>query len=108
MNKIKWNKIKPALRKNNNNNQAIKKANHYTLTANYKIQTFEFRAKKGIVDLRYISVWHLMVHSPDISLNWLLQVLALVGGSMDVQRMDIQHLPSFEVMIVTATWICAS
>ena len=27
---------------------------------------------------------------------------------MDVQRMDIQRLPSFEVMIVTATWICAS
>ena len=51
------------------------------LTANYKIQTFKFRAKKGIVDLRYLSVWHLMVHSPDISLNCLLQVLALVGGS---------------------------
>ena len=28
--------------------------------------------------------------------------------TMDVQRMDIQRLPSFEVMIVTATWICAS
>ena len=81
MNKIKWNKIKPAFRKNNNNNQAIKRASNYTLTANYKIQTFKFRAKKGIVDLRYLSVWHLMVHSPDISLNCPLQVLALVGGS---------------------------
>ena len=31
-----------------------------------------------------------------------------VSESMDVQRIDIQRLPSFEVMIVTATWICAS
>ena len=80
MNKTKWNNIKSAFRKNNNNNQAIKRASNYMLTANYKIQTFKFRAKKGIVDLRYLSVWHLMVHSPDISLNCILQVLALVGG----------------------------
>ena len=31
-----------------------------------------------------------------------------ISQPMDVQRMDIQRLPSFEVMIVTATWICAS
>ena len=29
----------------------------------------------------------------------------IVRETMDVQRMDIQRLPSFEVMIVTATWI---
>ena len=56
MNKTNETKIKPAFRKNNNNNQAIKRASNYTLTANYKIQTFKFRAKKGIVDLRYLSV----------------------------------------------------
>ena len=27
----------------------------------------------------------------------------MIDKSMDVQRMDIQRLPSFEVMIVTAT-----
>ena len=51
MNKTKWNKIKPAFRKINNNNQAIKRASNYTLTANYKIQTFKFRAKKGIITI---------------------------------------------------------
>ena len=60
MNKTKWNKIKPALRKNNNNNQAIKRASNYTLTANYKIQTFKFRAKKGIEDLWYIFLYDIL------------------------------------------------
>ena len=52
MNKTKWNKIKSAFRKNYNN-QAIKRASN--ITANYKIQTFKFRAKKGIVDLAHVS-----------------------------------------------------
>ena len=33
---------------------------------------------------------------------------AFYSKTMDVLQMDIQRLPSFEVMIVTATWICAS
>ena len=37
-----------------------------------------------------------------------LLMLSVIPLIMDVQRMDIQRLPSFEVMIVTATWICAS
>ena len=34
--------------------------------------------------------------------------ISVICCTMDVQQMDIQRLPSFEVMIVTATWICAS
>ena len=37
------------------------------------------------------------------SKNALTASLTYLGNTMDVQRMDIQRLPSFEVMIVTST-----
>ena len=74
------------------------------LTANYKIQTFKFRAKKGIVDLRYLSVWHLMVHSPDISLNCLLQVLAL-GVSVYAWQSVTFSCQSFQGVYLSDNWV---